>query len=525
MLARSAGGGLGGGGVDRGLRRRKKKGMGHSAGAAHSERPRPSQLGPAAVFPFCHPRLPKYSRAQALCLPHLTHSLTQTHTPHHTVASRRALLAASVPAPSPSVATKAISTSDAKAARAAALANEAVGSASDETDKGVQVAGQRGVGSFGPGAPPGADACAVPLLGAVSGVGVNDTDYASPLPPSAARDKRLANTPRQMGWTAPRFSKPSSCSSSQYKDIVASLNDTDTYNLELPGVVRLAFHTCGSYSALDSSGGCDGAWLRFSPDKDAVPNRGTVGEALTRLDAIKEKYPCITYADLYTLAGSVAVEVAGGPPIAWSPGRVDADGPGPSHPSFSSRLPDGMFNGAGLAYFMAQWGFSSREAVAVIGGGHSIGGAEPDASGWKMVFTPSNDKWPTPANQYFIMLMNSSWVLAETEDTGLPFYKLAETEKFAGNDLPAAEGKPVGRLPSDMSLRFMKLYAPVAAEYAADESAFLKDFAMAFEKLLALGSPGVGRQGGAWRWKGFDGKWDGAGVDTAYKTLMTAQSV
>lgn len=446
------------------------------------------------------------------------------HSPHThaTVASRRALLGA---APAPSVATKAISLSDAKAARAAALANEAVGSASDETDKGVQVSGQRSVGSFGPGAPPDADACAVPLLGAVSGVAVNGTDYASPLPPSAARDKRLPFAPRQTGWTVPRFSKPSSCSPAQFKDIVSALNDTDTYKLEFPGVVRLAFHTCGSYSALDSSGGCDGAWLRFAPDKDAVPNGGTVGESVTKLDAIKEKFPCITYADLYTLAGSVVVELAGGPPVAWSPGRVDADGPGPSHPAFSSRLPDGMFNGAGLAYFMTQWGFSPREAVAVIGGGHSIGGAEPDNSGWKMVFTPSNDKWPEPANQYFTMLMNASWVLSETEDTGLPFYKLAESEKFAGNNLPDAEGKPVGRFPSDMSLRFMKLYAPVAAEYAADESAFLKDFSMAYEKLLALGSPGVGRQGGSWRWKGLDGKWDGAGADAAYKTLVSAQSV
>ena len=27
-----------------------------------------------------------------------------------------------------------------------------------------------------------------------------------------------------------------------------------------------------------------------------------------------------------------AVEVAGGPPVAWQPGRIDAEGPGPAHP-------------------------------------------------------------------------------------------------------------------------------------------------------------------------------------------------
>ena len=48
-------------------------------------------------------------------------------------------------------------------------------------------------------------------------------------------------------------------------------------------------------------------------------------------------------------------------------GRIDAEGPGPAHPPFSSRLPDGMFNGAGLAYFMTQWGFTPRETVAIVG--------------------------------------------------------------------------------------------------------------------------------------------------------------
>lgn len=31
----------------------------------------------------------------------------------------------------------------------------------------------------------------------------------------------------------------------------------------------------------------------------------------------KKDYPCITYADLFTLAGAVSAEAAGGPPIAW----------------------------------------------------------------------------------------------------------------------------------------------------------------------------------------------------------------
>ena len=46
--------------------------------------------------------------------------------------------------------------------------------------------------------------------------------------------------------------------------------------------------------------------------------------ARDRLEQIKAKFPGISYADLYTLAGVVAVEEMGGPKIKWVPGRTDA---------------------------------------------------------------------------------------------------------------------------------------------------------------------------------------------------------
>lgn len=41
------------------------------------------------------------------------------------------------------------------------------------------------------------------------------------------------------------------------------------------------------------------------------------------LEPIKEKHPWITYADLWTLAGVVAVKEMGGPDVKWKPGRTD----------------------------------------------------------------------------------------------------------------------------------------------------------------------------------------------------------
>lgn len=39
------------------------------------------------------------------------------------------------------------------------------------------------------------------------------------------------------------------------------------------------------------------------------------------LQPIKEQFPELSYADFYTLAGVVAVEVTGGPTIPFHPGR------------------------------------------------------------------------------------------------------------------------------------------------------------------------------------------------------------
>ena len=37
----------------------------------------------------------------------------------------------------------------------------------------------------------------------------------------------------------------------------------------------------------------------------------------------QERFPGISYADLWTLAGVIAIEGMGGPVIPWSPGRKD----------------------------------------------------------------------------------------------------------------------------------------------------------------------------------------------------------
>jgi cytochrome c peroxidase len=50
--------------------------------------------------------------------------------------------------------------------------------------------------------------------------------------------------------------------------------------------------------------------MRFDPEASWGANAG-LGVARKALEAVKEKHPDISYADLYTLAGVVAVEEAG----------------------------------------------------------------------------------------------------------------------------------------------------------------------------------------------------------------------
>ena len=87
--------------------------------------------------------------------------------------------------------------------------------------------------------------------------------------------------------------------------------------------VRPCTHA-GSYRLLcrlgsgSNSGGSNGATMRFSPESDYEANAG-LKVARDRLEPVKAKFPWLTYADLYTLGGVVAVEEMGGVPPLGEP--------------------------------------------------------------------------------------------------------------------------------------------------------------------------------------------------------------
>ena len=86
--------------------------------------------------------------------------------------------------------------------------------------------------------------------------------------------------------------------------------------------VRLAWHASGTYSIKDGTGGSNGSTMRFASEAGWGANAG-LKIARDLLQPIAEAHPGLSTADLWTLAGVVAIQQMGGPVIPWRPGRVD----------------------------------------------------------------------------------------------------------------------------------------------------------------------------------------------------------
>jgi peroxiredoxin len=78
--------------------------------------------------------------------------------------------------------------------------------------------------------------------------------------------------------------------------------------------------------------------MRYEAEGGDPANAG-LQHARTFLEPVKGAHPWVTYADLWTLAGVVAIEAMGGPAIPWREGRSDFADDSTLPPR--GRLPDG----------------------------------------------------------------------------------------------------------------------------------------------------------------------------------------
>eukprot|EP00475_Leptophrys_vorax_P002669 TRINITY_DN114_c0_g1_i1.p1 TRINITY_DN114_c0_g1~~TRINITY_DN114_c0_g1_i1.p1 ORF type:complete len:250 (-),score=37.72 TRINITY_DN114_c0_g1_i1:151-900(-) len=212
-----------------------------------------------------------------------------------------------------------------------------------------------------------------------------------------------------------------------------------------PIMVRLAWHGAGTFDVKSRTGGPFGT-IRLKEELAHGANAG-LKWAVDVLEPVKTKFPILSYGDLYQLAGVVAVEVTGGPEIAFNPGRTDEDKVPPE-----GRLPDATKGSDHLRDIFYKMGLNDKDIVA-LSGAHTLGKCHKDRSGFEGPWTTDPLKFD---NEYFKNLVNGG-----------------------------KEGLLV--LPSDKALVEDPEFKKYVEVYANDEDAFFADYAAAHLALSELG--------------------------------------
>ncbi|RZC87134.1 hypothetical protein C5167_042067 [Papaver somniferum] len=212
-----------------------------------------------------------------------------------------------------------------------------------------------------------------------------------------------------------------------------------------PIMLRLAWHDAGTYDVKSKTGGANGS-IRNEEELKHGANSG-LKIAIDFCEEVKKKHPRITYADLYQLAGVVAVEITGGPTVEFVPGRKDS-----LVSPREGRLPDAKQGGQHLRDIFYRMGLSDKEIVA-LSGAHTLGRAHPERSGFGGAWTSEPLKFD---NSYFVELLKG------------------ETDGLL-------------KLPTDNALLDDPAFRRYVELYAQDEDTFFKDYAMAHKKLSELG--------------------------------------
>ncbi|RYO82119.1 hypothetical protein DL764_009655 [Monosporascus ibericus] len=252
-----------------------------------------------------------------------------------------------------------------------------------------------------------------------------------------------------------------------YDEIASRLEENDDYDDGSygPVLVRLAWHASGTYDKETGTGGSNGATMRFAPEGDHGANAG-LKIARDFLEPVKQKFPWISYSDLWILGGVCAIQEMQGPIIPYRPGRMDRDAAACTP---DGRLPDGVKGADHLRGIFYRMGFNDQEIVA-LAGAHALGRCHTDRSGFEGPWTFS----PTVlTNDYYTLLLKEKW----------------SWRKWDGPKQLQDGSKSLMMLPADYALIQDKAMRQWVEKYAKDNDAFFNDFRDVIVRLFELGVP------------------------------------
>ena len=312
--------------------------------------------------------------------------------------------------------------------------------------------------------------------------------------------------------------------------------------------IRMAWHGAGTYRTVDGRGGAGRGQQRFAP-LNSWPDNVSLDKARRLLWPVKQKYgQKISWADLYMLAGNVALENAGFRTFGFGAGRDDVWEPdldvdwGDEKEWLKHRHPESLEKQAlgatemGLIYvnpegpnasgdplsaaaaIRATFGnmaMDDEEIVALIAGGHTLGkthgaapashvGPEPEAAplesqglGWSSTYGSGVGAdaitsglevvWtqtPTQWSNYFFENLFKYEWVQTRSPAGAIQFEAKDAPEIIPDPFDPNKKRKPTMLVTDLTLRFDPEFGKISRRFLNDPQAFNEAFARAWFKLI-----------------------------------------
>ena len=311
--------------------------------------------------------------------------------------------------------------------------------------------------------------------------------------------------------------------------------------------IRMAWHSAGTYRSVDGRGGSGRGQQRFAP-LNSWPDNVSLDKARRLLWPVKQKYgQKISWADLYILAGNVALENSGFRTFGFGAGREDVWEPDLDinwghetewlehrHPEELAKSPLGATE-MGLIYVnpegpnhsgdpasaapairatFGNMGMNDEEIVALIAGGHTLGkthgaddashvGVDPETApiesqglGWASshgtgvgadsITSGLEVIWsqtPTQWSNYFFENLFKYDWVQTRSPAGAIQFEATNAPDIIPDPFDPNKKRKPTMLVTDLTLRFDPEFERISRRFHSDPQAFNEAFARAWYKL------------------------------------------